>query len=73
LRRKYIEKAAAAMSEANEQMRMHQRRITLADGRYLIFYTFNDSSSSAAGRLEINDVKQPEPEADPEAVEERRV
>lgn len=61
------------MSEANEQMRMHQRRITLADGRYLIFYTFDDSSLSAAEQTEITEVKRPEPEADSEAVEERRV
>ena len=27
---------------------MHRRRITLKDGRYMIFYTFSDDNQSAA-------------------------
>lgn len=59
------------MSEANEQKGMHQRRITLADGRYLIFYTFDELSSSAIEQTEGAEL--PEPEAEPEAEDERRV
>lgn len=53
---------------------MHKRQITLADGRYLIFYTFEDD---AAPRIAASDAKEeserPEPEAKPEAEDERHV
>jgi hypothetical protein len=50
---------------------MRKRRITLADGRYLIFYTFGEEAgprppaAGAAGKAE--------PAAAPSAEEERRV
>jgi hypothetical protein len=51
---------------------MRRRQITLADGRYLIFYTFEDE---AVGGLPDDGVEatRPEPEAKPEAEEERSV
>jgi hypothetical protein len=53
---------------------MQQRRITLEDGRYLIFYTFADeaappASSEASGDRER--AKKAEPQAKPQAEEER--
>jgi hypothetical protein len=62
------------MTEENEQKDMHRRRITLNDGRYLIFYTFEEQVTSAsetegAGR----NATRSEPDAQPQAEEERRV
>ena len=61
---------------------MQQRRITLEDGRYLIFYTFDGEgaasppisagSEDAAGD-EQSSARRKEPEAEPQATEERRV
>jgi hypothetical protein len=50
---------------------MRKRRVTLADGRYLIFYTFGEEAEPRP-TVEGADVKR-EPEAEPEAEEERRV
>jgi hypothetical protein len=47
---------------------MHKRRTTLADGRYLIYYTFGDEPSARTG-----DESGPEPEAAREAAEQRHV
>jgi hypothetical protein len=58
------------MSETGEQQGMHKRRITLADGRYLIFYTFDDSPAPQA-ETEGSRRRAPEPQA--QAEEERRV
>jgi hypothetical protein len=55
---------------------MQQRRITLEDGRYLIFYTFDDegaSSASSKARGEEESAKEVEPQAKPQAEEERSV
>jgi hypothetical protein len=65
---------------------MHKRRTTLADGRYLIYYTFGEEAgesaaeadkTGAAGVDASRRVPAPEPEAEPaaepEAEEERRV
>jgi hypothetical protein len=47
---------------------LHKRRTTLADGRYLIYYTFGDEPDARAGGA-----ARTEPEAATEAAEERRV
>lgn len=47
---------------------MRKRRVTLADGRYLIFYTFGGAEAGAAGAP-----PRAEPEAEPAAGEGRRV
>lgn len=57
---------------------MQRRQITLEDGRYLIFYTFaeetNASSNSGEDRSASADSKRrAEPDAEPQATEERRV
>jgi hypothetical protein len=55
---------------------MQQRRITLDDGRYLIFYTFEDEGAQAesSARDESREgAAQESPEAEPQAEEERRV
>ncbi len=48
---------------------LRKRRATLADGRYLIYFTF-EGGEPAAPEAEG---ARPEPEADAEAAEERRV
>jgi hypothetical protein len=55
---------------------MQQRRITLEDGRYLIFYTFEDeaapsASSEASGETER--ARKVESQAKPQAEEEESV
>jgi hypothetical protein len=60
---------------------MQRRQITLEDGRYLIFYTFDDeraaapSPSSATERADDDHAaaRGAEPKAEPQATEERRV
>ena len=60
------------MSEQSEQQGMHKRRITLADGRYLIFYTFDDAPAPGTqGAGEVADKSEPETRAQAEG--ERRV
>ncbi len=61
------------MTEQDEQEGMHRRRITLADGRYLIFYTFDALPVSASKAEAADESPKPEPELEPEAEEERRV
>lgn len=62
------------MVEQDEQESMHRRRITLADGRYLIFYTFNEQPAPRVQiQAEGDNANRREPEAKPEAEEERRV
>ncbi len=51
-------------SQASSKMR--QRRVTLADGRYLIFYTFEQGAQTSEG-------SKPEPTPQNVAEEERRV
>ncbi|HZH32633.1 MAG TPA: hypothetical protein VEY11_17845 [Pyrinomonadaceae bacterium] len=60
---------------------MQRRQITLEDGRYLIFYTFEEAAASAspdtdgddaAGAAESNG-GHAEPDAEPQATEEKRV
>lgn len=50
--------------------RMHKRPTTLADGRYLIFYTFDEETATDASPAVA---PRAEPEAEPVAEEERRV
>jgi hypothetical protein len=50
---------------------MHKRRVTLEDGRYLIYYTFGDERP-AARESEGGETRH-EPEAGPEAAEESGV
>ena len=62
---------------------MQRRQITLEDGRYLIFYTFDDETASpstsvaedaaAATRDESSPGQLEEPVAEPQATEERHV
>lgn len=47
---------------------MHHRRISMSDGRYMIFYTFDESLSAASA-----DEKKPEPKPEAEATEEKNV
>ena len=54
---------------------MEKRQVTMHDGRYLIFYTFEDMPAPSEDGAENDDGKAAErqPEAKPEAEEERRV
>lgn len=63
------------MTEQSGPTGMHKRELTLADGRYMIFYTFDEpgaSSTESHAALETAE-RHVEPEARPEAEEERRV
>ncbi len=56
---------------------MQRRQITLEDGRYLIFYTFNEKTT-ASNSVEATGAEEPttrraEPHAEPQATEERHV
>ena len=64
------------MTEEKEQKGMHRRRITLADGRYLIFYSFDEQMLSGleaegAGGRGVRGGSEPDPQ--PQAEEERSV
>lgn len=62
------------MTEENEQKGMHRRRVQLADGRYLLFYTFDDLPAPMAETQRASEeASAREPEPQPEAEEERRV
>lgn len=58
---------------------MQRRQITLEDGRYLIFYTFDDESAAASSSstqnagAENSSAQVEEPDAEPQATEEKRV
>jgi hypothetical protein len=66
----------ASTEQAEFRRDMQRRQITLEDGRYLIFYTFDEEtaapSNSNEGAAE-SPARQPEPDAQPQATEERRV
>lgn len=49
---------------------LHRRRVTLADGRYLIFYTFGEEPQTSSSDP---DIARPQPEPEPQATEERSV
>lgn len=50
---------------------MQKRQIKMQDGRYLIFYTFEDELHRAEEQQ--GNVAEDEPQAKPEATEERSV
>ncbi len=50
---------------------MNIRRVTLADGRYIIFYTFDGAPTVSDGAGD--QAKQREPDAQPVATEEHNV
>ena len=57
---------------------MQRRQITLEDGRYLIFYTFDEettppSSSTENAGDEQSSAERAEPDVEPQATEEKRV
>jgi hypothetical protein len=56
--------------ESDGESALHRRSVTLADGRYLIFYTFD---AGDAPRVEKADMTGREPQAEQVAEEERRV
>ena len=62
------------MQQQNEQQGMHKRRITLEDGRYMIFYTFDETplSQTETQKTESAGEKR-ESEAEPQAEDERSV
>jgi hypothetical protein len=56
---------------------MQRRQITLEDGRYLIFYTFEEetaaaSASDTAAGDEQSSARGEEPNAEPQATEEQQ-
>ena len=55
-------------NESEKDNLMQHRRIILKDGRYMIFYTFDESLSNASETVE-----KPEPNPQPEATEEKNV
>jgi hypothetical protein len=62
-------------TQQSEQRGTHKRRLTLADGRYLIFYTFDESPVSkpeTQNTAESTGEKR-EPEQQPQAEDERSV
>jgi hypothetical protein len=62
-------------TQQSEQQGMHRRRITLADGRYMIFYTFDESPVAPTETQGAGDgaSEKRESEPQPQAEEERRV
>lgn len=52
---------------------MRRRRTLLADGRYLIYYTFGDEGEPSPAAGEVARPARPEPEAEASAEEERGV
>lgn len=57
---------------------MQRRQITLEDGRYLIFYTFDEETAAASSNsdeatgAEESSTRRAEPQAEPQATEEPR-
>lgn len=60
------------MSKGAIRSRMNRRRITLSDGRYLIFYTFGEEDAETPSGIKAEE-KPAEPKAVAEAEEERGV
>jgi hypothetical protein len=55
----------------DSEMNMQKRRTTLADGRYLIYYTFENSPDPAEEENKQSKAREPRPRA--ESSEERNV
>jgi hypothetical protein len=63
-----------AISKEDWATGMQKRRITLQDGRYLIFYTFDDEAlPSTSSDKETKERRREPADVVPEAEEERRV
>jgi hypothetical protein len=60
------------MTEKNEQKGMHRRRIMLADGRYMIFYTFDERLISELEVEGAGAARAREPHPESQAEEEER-
>ncbi len=58
---------------SEDEIRMHRRRITLADGRYLIFFTFDDGPVPSSDKPDAARHRAEDPQPRAEAGEERRV
>lgn len=58
------------MADAGE---MTKRQITMADGRYLIFYTFGEAPPPSVESSSSPPARKPEARAQAEAAEERDV
>lgn len=54
-----------------DDIAMHKRRITLEDGRYMLFYTFGDEEPTPAATSTMTAGEEPPPA--PQAEEERNV
>jgi hypothetical protein len=52
---------------------MHKRQITLKDGRYMIFYTFDDTETVVARPREQDATPPPKPNPVIESEDERNV
>jgi len=52
---------------------LHERRIAMPDGRYMVFFTFTDSEGNDLSRLSGAGTSRPEPVSEPQATEERNV
>jgi len=52
---------------------MHRRRITLVDGRYLIFFTFDDGPAPSSDKPDAARHRAEDPQPRAEAEEEGRV
>lgn len=61
------------MSKEDGPTGMQKRRIKLHDGRYLIFYTFEDEPAPAASSEEVIERRAEPLDVVPQAEEERRV
>jgi hypothetical protein len=57
------------MMDQSGTLEMKKRRIALKDGRYLIFYTFENQPQPA----NAEGTERPEPQARPQAEDERSV
>ncbi len=61
-----------ATGRRDESGEMRKRRVMLADGRYLIFYSFGDEATGTHSAGEVVTAR-PEPDTDPVAEEGRGV
>ena len=50
----------------SQETSMHRREITLADGRYMIFYTFDDADGAAPKRTSTPVDSHTRPDASPD-------
>lgn len=60
-------------TDGEDYLQLHKRRTTLADGRYLIFYTFGREEATPPQQHQSQGDALPEPEPKTSAEEERHV